>query len=131
MGDYAVVGTDGVVINVIEADADFIKKLPKQIADDSIDTGYLDAAHKFYDVTNLDPKPGTGWTRVANGKFNPPPVVEPTPEEIAAKEQAEEAMVQWNDDEAFLSEMKTKFKNKQQLTQAERDRMLQIDLSRR
>lgn len=124
---YALTDAEGVAVNVIVADAAFIKELGAQIADPDVDTGDQ-AFAKAYDVTGKNV--GIGHRRVGT-KWEEPPVPEPTSEEIESRKQAEADAIARADDNAFITAMQTKARGKQSFTQDERDRMLAIDLSRR
>ena len=70
---YAIIDADGLIVDRIVADAEFVKALPDMIADEDVDSGNLDPSHRYVDITDRDPMPGIGWTRGRNGRFTPPP----------------------------------------------------------
>lgn len=125
---YAVLDADGVVENVIVADADFIAELQSNIADPDVDTGAFTSDQRFVDVT--DKGVGVGWKRAGNGRFTAPVPPEPTPEELQAQEDAEAAATRRTADDAFLAGLQDKVAAGESLTQDERDRMALIQLSR-
>jgi len=116
---FALLDADGTVLNVIVADQEFIDGLAAQVADPDVDTGDL-TFDKAVDVTGKGV--GPGHKRAKNGKFSPPVIPPPTPEEIAAQEAVEAADAQRAEDDAFLDTLDGKVRKGTSLTQDERDR---------
>lgn len=122
---FAVVNDD-IVVNTIVAGQKFLDQLKKQIPDDAVDTALFSKRDIFIDITNLDPKPGLGWTMTKKGVFSPPVVPEPTKEEITAQNKAEQQAANSADDAQFRVAMQDKLRQGQTLTQNERDRLLAL-----
>lgn len=82
MAEYALLSADGVVENVIVADAEFIAQLPDMIASEDVDTGAL-TFDRAEDVTDVDPKPGIGWAHRDGEWVDERPQPEPTDDDDA------------------------------------------------
>lgn len=74
---WAVVDGEGRVVDSIVADVAFVSTLAAQITDPEVDSGVLDTDMRFYDVTDVDPRPSQGWTRSGNNRWVAPVLVEP------------------------------------------------------
>jgi hypothetical protein len=76
MGEYAFLDENGIVINVIVADQDFIDSLQSQIDDENVDTGNIALYSTPVRIDELSVKPGNGWRKSGN-KWVSPDVSEP------------------------------------------------------
>lgn len=110
---YALVDANGLVFNIIVADQKFI------------DSGLIEF-NKAVNITTLDSRPSVGWTHVKNERFTPP-----TQEEIDATvaQATAQAEAQIADDE-FLSDVAIRLRKGDEIAQAERDRLLALQLTR-
>lgn len=123
--NFAVVDSNGVVVNVIVADQEFIDSLPDLVADPTLDTTNFNGA-KFYDISNKNVS--VGYTRNSNGSYSPKV---PTEEEINAEQAASDLIAQIASDKARLIELRAKVgPGNPGLTQDERDELNVIMLTR-
>lgn len=132
---WAAVENDVVVHGGFDAPQEYIDDYTAEVVDrsDRVTPDWYHAGVEFVDVTGLDPRPTTGWTRGADGQWSPPVVPPPpplTPEEIAAQEAAAAAEAQRVADDAFLATLVEKLRAGGALTQDERDRKDVIMLER-
>jgi len=78
MGRYALIDRDGNVVNLIEAEQEFIDQLEGLIADPAVNTGSLPAGLEYVPLEGFDelngevPRPEVGGRRDSNGIFLPP-----------------------------------------------------------
>jgi hypothetical protein len=124
---FALVDAQGVVMSVIVADQEFVDSLAEQVDDPDVDSGDLSFA-RTYDVTGKGV--AVGFRRAANGKWVAPTPPEPSPEELAGLQAAEEAAAQRATDDEFVAAASAKLRSGGALTQAERDRLTLIQLER-
>lgn len=118
MGEYALTDEDGICINRIVADQEFIDALPAQISDPSIDTGVLQFT-KAYEVTGKGV--AIGHKRSQNGKWSAPV---PTAAEIEAQQRVEDAAQARLEDDKFLEALDKKIRGANaSLTAAEQARL--------
>jgi hypothetical protein len=75
VAEYLLLNESGTVTNVIVADEDFIRQLPKLIADPKVDTGSLQTVDVYqFDDVSREQGVGIGFV-LRDGEWHPP--VEP------------------------------------------------------
>lgn len=125
---YALLDADGVVLDLIEADAEFAGALVDQVADETVDTGpHLDAVHRALPLEDADSEVSLGWRRARNGRWSAP---EPTEEQRAAEAAAAAEQEGRTAADAFVTAALERVRDGGELSPSERDRLDLIRLAR-
>lgn len=83
MKTWAVADSDGVIVDVFQADQDFIDNFEERVVEpDHIATPpWYGKGESIYDITDVDPLPGLGWYSVGENRWAQPELPpEPEPE---------------------------------------------------